>query len=146
MAVTQNNSNNPYRPQRQHHDDAGCDLRTTHAVGVEPFAVRIAPTGYCAMAGDIPPHSVGLVFARSSLHRQGLSLANGVGVIDSGYRGEVLIPLRNDTDMPVVVGRDERVAQIVVVPLDLSSVLYAHTSNTNNQSRDTGGFGSTGRI
>ena len=95
---------------------------------------------------------MGLVFARSSLHKRGLSLANGVGVIDSGYRGEVLLPVRNDSDLPVVVDRGERIAQIVVVPLGLSSALYAHDANTltdnnnNKQPRGQGGFGSTGRI
>ena len=93
---------------------------------------------------------MGLVFARSSLHERGLSLANGVGVIDSGYRGEVLLAVRNDSEFPVVVDRGERIAQIVVVPLDLSSALYAHDANiltdNNKQPRGQGGFGSTGRI
>lgn len=98
---------------------------------------------------------MGFVFARSSLHLRGLSLANGVGVIDSGYRGEVLLPVRNDSDLPVVVDRGERIAQIVVVPLDLSSSLYAHDAqeqpdddqhSNNKQPRGQGGFGSTGRI
>ena len=150
MPSTSNNN----RPQRQHGDDAGCDLRASHTVGVEPFGVRTAPTGYCPRPGDIPEGSVGLVFARSSLHKRGLSLANGVGVIDSGYRGEVLLAVRNDSDLPITMGRGERIAQIVVVPLDLSSALYARDAqeqsdddqhSNNTRPRDQGGFGSTGR-
>lgn len=130
------------RPQQQHSDDAGCDLRVARDLVVGPFSVRSVPTGYHPQEGDIPEGSVGLVFARSSLHLQGLSLANGVGVIDSGYRGEVLLALRNDTDAPVVIAKGQRVAQIVVVPLDLSSALY---NNNNARPRGQGGFGSTGR-
>ena len=151
--MTHNNST--YHPQRQHADDAGCDLRASRTVGVEPFGVRTAPTGYCPCPGDIPEGSVGLVFARSSLHKRGLSLANGVGVIDSGYRGEVLLALRNDTGTAVVGDRGGRVARSVVVPLDLSSALYARDAqeqpnddqhSNNTRPRGTGGFGSTGRI
>lgn len=138
-------------PQRQHSDDAGCDLQVARSGFIRPRTTAMVPTGYCPQDGDIPPHSVGLVFARSSLHKRGLSLANGVGVIDSGYRGEVLLALRNDTDESVGVRRGERIAQIVVVPLDPSSTLYAaqycDNNDNNAQQRPRGqeGFGSTGR-
>lgn len=154
MPSTSNNTIENNRPMRQHADDAGCDLSASHTVGVEPFGVRTAPTGYCPRPGDIPECSVGLVFARSSLHKRGLSLANGVGVIDSGYRGEVLLAVRNDSDLPVIIDKGERIAQIVVVPLDLSSALYARDAqeqpdddqhSNNTRPRGQGGFGSTGR-
>ena len=130
-------------PQRQHHDDAGCDLRVARSGFISPCTTMMVPTGYSPHDGDIPEGSVGLVFARSSLHKRGLSLANGVGVIDSGYRGEVLLAVRNDVNVPVTVNEGERIAQIVVVPLDLSSNLY--NNNNNTRSRGQGGFGSTGR-
>ena len=143
-------SNNNNRPQRQHGDDAGCDLWAAHSVNAWAHWTVTVRTGYCPAPGDIPPHSVGLVFARSSLHLKGLSLANGVGVIDSGYRGEVLLAVRNDVNVPVTIDEGERIAQIVVVPLDMSSALYAHDANiltdNNKQPRGQGGFGSTGRI
>lgn len=138
--MTQNN-----QPQRQHSDDAGCDLRVARSGFIRPRTTITVPTGYRPQEGDIPDGSVGLVFARSSLHLRGLSLANGVGVIDSGYRGEVLLAVRNDVNQPAAVRRGERIAQIVVVPLDLSSVLYTATNTNNTQSRNTSGFGSTGR-
>lgn len=147
--MTQNNNN---RPQRQHNNDAGCDLMIERSGFIRPRTTAAVPTGYRPQEGDIPDGSVGLVFARSSLHKLGLSLANGVGVIDSGYRDEVLLALRNDTDESVDVRIGERIAQIVVVPLDLSSALYAQDNNTtqdndnrNVRPRGTGGFGSTGR-
>lgn len=146
--MTRNN-----HPQRQHHDDAGCDMSAMNAVEIGPHRGVAVHTGYRPLPDDIPEGSVGLVFARSSLHRRGLLLANGVGVIDAGYRGEVMLPLANTTQQPVVIKEGERLAQIVVVPLDLSSALYAQDSNTtqdndnsnNNEPRGTGGFGSTGR-
>ncbi len=142
-----------HRPQRQHSDDAGCDLRAAHSASVWAHWTTTVRTGYCPQKGDIPDGSVGLVFARSSLHMRGLSLANGVGIIDSGYRGEVLLALRNDVNVPITIDEGERIAQIVVVPLDLSSTLYAHNDTENNpqadsnstQPRGTSGFGSTGR-
>ena len=144
--MTHNNNNNN-RPQRQHSDDAGCDLRVARSESIRPHQTITVSTGYYPQDGDIPDGSVGLVFARSSLHKRGLSPANGVGVIDSGYEGEVLLALRNDTDESVGVRRGERIAQIVVLTLDLSSVLYsAQQYNSNNtQPRATSGFGSTGR-
>lgn len=148
MAVTHDNDDHP---QRQHSDDAGCDLRVARSEEIPTGWTVLVGTGYRPRQDDIPPHSVGLVFARSSLHKEGLSLANGVGVIDSGYRGEVRLALRNDTDAPVVIAKGRRIAQIVVLPLDMSSALYAADStnpqnNSNNQPRGTSGFGSTGRI
>lgn len=129
--------------QQQHSDDAGC------AWAHWTVAVK---TGHSPRQGGIPKGSVGLVSARSSPHLRGLSLANGVGVIDSGYRGEVLLAVRNDVNVPVTINEGERIAQIVVVPLDLSSALYARDArdaqqhnNSNNEPRGTGGFGSTGR-
>ena len=143
---------NTYCPHRQHSDDAGCDLRVARSESIRPHQTITVSTGYRPQEGDIPDGSVGLVFARSSLHLRGLSLANGVGVIDSGYRGEVLLAVRNDVDVPVTINEGERIAQIVVVPLDLSSALYARDAqqqqqqhNSNNEPRGTGGFGSTGR-
>ena len=144
--MTQNN--NTHRPQRQHNDDAGCDLRVARSGFIKSCTTMMVPTGYSPHDGDIPEGSVGLVFARSSLHLRGLSLANGVGVIDSGYRGEVLLAVRNDVKVPVTVNEGERVAQIVVVPLDLSSNLYNNSNNNDNNNtrpRGQGGFGSTGR-
>lgn len=143
--MTQDNNS---RPKRQHPDDAGCDMSARNAVEIGPHHGVAVHTGYRPLPDDIPEGSVGLVFARSSLHRRGLLLANGVGVIDAGYRGEVMLPLANTTQQPVVIKEGERLAQIVVVPLDLSSALYrqpANADSTQQEPRGRKGFGSTGR-
>lgn len=132
------------RPQRQHYNDAGFDLSTKTSVVIYPGETVFVPTGYCPDKHDIPDGSVGLVFARSSLSKKGLLLANGVGVIDSGYEGEVLVALHNLTDSPVVLEEHERIAQIVVLRLESLSELYAEPAKSSRK-RGKGGFGSTGK-
>lgn len=135
------------RPQRQHYNDAGFDLSTKTSVVIYPGETVFVPTGYCPDKHDIPDGSVGLVFARSSLSRKELLLANGVGVIDAGYVGEVLVPLRNmSTHSPVVLEQFERIAQIVVVRLEGASALYAQPPVHIGKERGEGGFGSTGKV
>ena len=132
------------RPYRQHDGDAGADLEARTAYVIYPHETVMVETGYTPQVFDIPRGAVGLVFARSSLHKKGLILANGVGVIDSGYEGEVLVPLYNLTDSPVVVDEYERIAQIVVLRLESLSKLYAEPALSTGE-RGKGGFGSTGK-
>lgn len=133
------------RPQRQHHNDAGFDLSTKMPVIIYPGEVIYVATGYYPDKHDIPDGSVGLVFARSSLSKKGLLLANGVGVIDAGYEGEVLVPLWNmSKDTPIVLEEHERIAQIVIVKLEAMSALYAQPPVQAGE-RGKGGFGSTGK-
>lgn len=132
------------RPYRQHYGDAGADLEVSIPYIIRPHETVMVKTGYTPWVSDIPRESVGLVFARSSLHRRGLILANGVGVIDSGYEGEVLVPLHNLTDRPVVLEEHERVAQIVVLRLENLSDLYDEPV-LSTRKRGKGGFGSTGK-
>lgn len=134
------------RPQRQYHNDAGFDLSTKMPTIIYPGEVILVPTGYYPDKLDIPDGSVGLVFARSSLSKKGLLLANGVGVIDAGYEGEVLVPLWNmSADTPVVLEEHERIAQIVIVKLEGMSALYAQPPVRGYKERGKGGFGSTGK-
>lgn len=133
------------RPQRQHHNDAGFDLSTKMPVIIYPGEVILVPTGYYPDKHDIPDGAVGLVFARSSLSKRNLLLANGVGVIDAGYEGEVLVPLWNmSRDTLVVLEEHERIAQIVIVKLEDMSALYAQPPVQAGE-RGSGGFGSTGK-
>lgn len=81
------------------------------------------------------------------MSKKGLLLANGVGVIDAGYEGEVLVPLRNmSNDTPVVLEEHERIAQIVIVKLEGMSALYTQPPIQAGKERGEGGFGSTGRV
>lgn len=134
------------RPQRQHYNDAGFDLSTKTSVIIYPGETVFVPTGYSPDKHDIPDGSVGFVFARSSLCKKGLILANGVGVIDAGYRGEVLVALWNTSkDTPVVLDEYERIAQIVIVRLEDASALYTQPPVLASK-RGKGGFGSTGKV
>lgn len=134
------------RPQRQHYNDAGFDLSTKTSVIIYPGETIFVPTGYRPDKQDIPDGSVGLVFARSSLSKKGLILANGVGVIDAGYEGEVMVALWNTSkDTPVVLDEYERIAQIVIVKLDTMSFLYIEPPVQASE-RGKDGFGSTGKV
>lgn len=133
------------RPRRQHFNDAGCDLETKTPYTIYPGETIMVHTAYAPDKHDIPDGSVGLVFARSSLSKKGLMLANSVGVIDAGYEGEVLVPLWNTSrDTPAILEEHERIAQIVVVRLEATSALYAQAPVLAG-SRATGGFGSTSK-
>lgn len=99
------------------------------------------PTG---LAIELPSqHVVALVFARSGLaNRHGIGLTNGVGVIDSDYRGEIQILLHNSGDQPVVINPGDRIAQMVFIPV--YRALFEEVTELQDTDRGTGGFGSTG--
>ena len=122
---------------------AGADLYACldAPVTIEPAQTVLIHTGV-AMA--IPDGLVGLIFARSGLaSKKGLAPANKVGVIDSDYRGEIMVALHNHGSVPQVVEHGERIAQIAFLPF------YAATFNTvdelDSTERGSGGFGSTGK-
>lgn len=122
---------------------AGADLYCLcgESVTVAPHSTVMLHTG---LAAEIPEGYCGLVFARSGLaSKRGLAPANKVGVVDSDYRGELMVAIHNHTDMPAVIEGGERIAQLVIVPfLKAEFELVDELSSTE---RGTGGFGSTGR-
>jgi dUTP pyrophosphatase len=128
-------------PGRAHPGDAGFDLRSTVDLEVGPGERAMVPTG---LAVAIPEGHAGLVLPRSGLaSRQGLTLANAPGLIDAGYRGEVICAVVNlDRDTPVPIARGDRIAQLVVVPV--ADVEPAWVDELPASSRGEGGFGSTG--
>lgn len=110
------------------------------AVTLAPGQRAVIPTGI-SMA--IPPKYVGLLFARSGLAiREGLALANGVGVIDSDYRGEVKVGLINLGDEPRIIQHGQRIAQLAILPV--TPVHPTEAEELDGTSRGTGGLGSTG--
>ena len=130
-------------PQRQTEGAAGYDLRACveAPVTLEPGEGYSFPTG---LAGEIPQGLVGLIFCRSGLGvKHGISLPNCVGVIDSDYRGELVVPLRNFGDGTYTIQPGERIAQLVIVPVALPRLEEARELSSTQ--RGTGGFGSTGR-
>lgn len=122
---------------------AGYDLYvdTDREVVVEPGETVPFYTG---LAVEIPDGYCGKIYSRSGLStRYGLRLANGVGVVDSDYRGNVGVPLHNDGDKPVTVVPHERVAQLVIERCP--DVVFYETEELTNTERGDGGFGSSGR-
>lgn len=84
------------------------------------------------------------IFARSSLaSKHGIALVNSVGVVDSDYRGEIIVPLINHGDQPYTIQPNERFAQLVVLPVIFPEIIEAQT--LSETARGDGGFGSTGK-
>ena len=128
-------------PGRPHVGDAGLDLRSAVDVEVAPGERAMVPTG---LAVAIPEGHAGLVLPRSGLaSKQGLTLANAPGLIDAGYRGEVICAVVNlDPSTPVRIARGDRIAQLVVVAVpEVTPIMVDELPPTT---RGTGGFGSTG--
>lgn len=130
-------------PQRKTDGSAGFDLCACvdRPVTLAPGELGLFPTG---LAAEIPPGTAGFVFARSGLGiKHGVAPSNGVGVIDSDYRGEIQVGLRNGGPAPYTVQPGERVAQLVLLPVCLPDV--EEVAVLSDTARGTGGFGSTGR-
>jgi dUTP pyrophosphatase len=128
-------------PERAHPGDAGFDLRSVVDVEIGPGERAMVPTG---VAVAIPEGHAGLVLPRSGLaSRKGLTLANAPGLIDAGYRGEVICAVVNlDRHESVPIARGDRIAQLLVVAVpSFEPVWVADLAPTT---RGDGGFGSTG--
>lgn len=122
---------------------AGADLYacTEEKIIIAPFETKLIHTGICM---EIKEGLVGLVFARSGLAtKKGLAPANKVGVIDSDYRGEIMVPIYNQTKEEKVIEHGERIAQIIFMPYIKEE--FVEVDNLNETIRGVGGFGSTGR-
>lgn len=122
---------------------AGADLYACleETVTVEPGKTAFIPTG---IAMEVPEHCAGLIYARSGLAcKKGLAPANKVGVIDSDYRGEIVVALHNHGTEPQVVAAGDRVAQLVITPV--LTPAYSWAEELDETGRGAGGFGSTGK-
>jgi dUTP pyrophosphatase len=131
--------NNAVIPKYAKSGDAGLDLVATEIINKDAFQITYG-TG---LAMEIPAGYVGLVFPRSSIRKYDLSLTNCVGVIDSGYRGEIQATFRRhkgvaSTDYEV----GDKIAQIIIVPYP--SIEFIETDELSETERGTGGFGSSG--
>ncbi len=129
-------------PERKTPGSAGYDLCACIAkeFTIEPGELAIFPTG---LAVEIPEGNAGMIFTRSGLGvKHGVAVANGVGVIDSDYRGEIHVGLRNSSKTPYTVIPGERIAQLIVMPVCLPEVREA--ASLSETQRGEKGFGSTG--
>lgn len=121
---------------------AGADLYACveGSVTVNPGQTLLVKTG---IAMEIPEGYAGLIYARSGLAtKKGLAPANKVGVIDSDYRGEIMVALYNHSQVPATVENGERIAQIVITPFLKAD--FTESEELSDTKRGAGGFGSTG--
>lgn len=118
--------------------DAGMDLV---AISVSsPGSLLTYGTG---LSVEIPEGFVGLIFPRSSIYKTGFILSNSIGVIDSGYRGEIMIKFYDQFKSVIKYNIGDKIAQLIIMPhpqIELEEVEELETSE-----RGAGGFGSTGK-
>lgn len=128
-------------PHHAHKGDGGVDLYARIDLRLEPGERHLIPTG---VAVAIPVGYAALVVPRSGLAvKHGLGVVNSPGLVDSGYRGEVQVILINHGSEAVEIGRGERIAQLVVVPVAVQD--WVEVEDLSDSGRGEGGFGSTGR-
>jgi len=127
-------------PSYSHPGDGGVDLHARLPVILEPGGRATVPTG---IAVAIPPGHAGLVTPRSGLAaKHGISVVNGPGLIDAGYRGEIKVVLVNLSSDEFSIERGDRIAQLVVIPVVDQE--YHVMAELPESGRGSGGFGSTG--
>lgn len=122
---------------------AGYDLSAAidTNITIAPHQTVKIPTG---LAIELPKNTFGGIYARSGIaSKEGLRPANCTGVIDSDYRGEIIVALHNDSDVYRIVEPKERIAQLVIQPYVKVNFEEAETLGATD--RGTGGFGSTGK-
>ena len=121
--------------------DAGLDLRANEDVTLKPLERRLVSTG---LAVAIPEGYAGFVQPRSGLAlREGLSMANTPGLVDSHYRGELKVCAVNlDSERPIYIERGERIAQLVIQRVP--TVDLVEVAELDETDRGSGGFGSSG--
>ena len=130
-------------PKRAHSTDAGADLfawfepRDTQWTEIYPGEQKLVDTG---IAVKIPQGFAGFIYNRSSQGKKGITIPHGVGVIDSDYRGNLKVLLKNISEDPYKIEPGDRIAQLVIQPIQLVNF----KDIWNDTTRGTGGFGSTG--
>ena len=123
---------------------AGMDLcaHIDEIMEIAPGETLRVPTGIAIALPDA--NHVALVCARSGLSvKHGINLANSVGVIDSDYRGEIIVALYNQSDRTYAIEPGERIAQLLIMPVETPDLCVV--DSISETERGAGGFGSTGR-
>lgn len=128
-------------PHNAYVGDAGYDLCSTEEVVLQPFERTLIPTG---LAIEIPFGYAGFVVPRSGLAiKQGLSIVNAPGLIDSNYRGELkVIAINLDPHEPISIHVGDRIAQLVIMKVE--SLEFQEVAELDDSERGTGGFCSSG--
>ena len=133
-------------PMRAHPSDAGADLFAVEDKMIYPGDMHLINTG---VSLKIPKGFVGIVVPRSSQGKIKVSIANTVGVIDSDYRGDIMVRLLNEGEDPYEINKfATRIAQLIIMPIALPTFqvfdVNAKMGLWDDTARSTGGFGSTG--
>ena len=132
-------------PNRATEFSAGADLYACidEPITINPSELAKIPTG---IAIELPQSDLAaFLFARSGLGvKHGITLSNSVGVVDSDYRGEICVGLCNVSDKPYTIQPNERIAQMVIMPVALADFIQA--DELNETKRGEGGFGSSGKL
>lgn len=134
-----------YLPSYATPGSAGLDLRACldEPLELAPGATELVPTGLAIYLAD--PRYAALILPRSGLgHKHGIVLGNLVGLIDSDYQGQIMVSTWNRGNAPFVLQPMERLAQLVVVPVQ--QVQFDIVDEFGASDRGAGGFGSTGRV
>lgn len=133
-------------PSYAHATDAGLDLTAVN-YSQDKYGCHVYGTG---LAIEIPEGYVGLLFPRSSISRYNLMQTNSVGVIDAGYRGEVMVKYKDaqpELDTTIVThprfNIGERIAQLIIMPIP--NIEFEEVEVLSESDRGKGGYGSTGR-
>lgn len=131
-----------FLPIRAHKGDAGIDLTCTSISQELNECGQLILVYHTGLAVEIPEGYVGLLFQRSSVYKKSISMTNAVGVIDSGYRGEIMGKFRSTTDVvPAIYKPGERFAQLVIVPI--ADISIEEVSELSESERGEGGYGSS---
>jgi dUTP pyrophosphatase len=133
-------SENAVIPTYAKDGDAGMDLVATKIISNTTFDVSYGTD----LAMEIPNGFVGLVFPRSSIRKYELVLSNSVGVIDSGYRGEIQATFKKENGLDSLAYKvGDRIAQIMIIPHP--PIEFKEVDDLSDTERGDGGFGSTGK-
>lgn len=127
-------------PKYAKQDDAGVDLHCVSDPTIDTSGNTVFKTG---LAFEIPTGYVGLLFPRSSISKTGYHLRNSVGVIDAGYRGEVIVKFGFKGFSETHYKKGDRIAQLIIMPRPY--VEFEEVDELSETDRGTGGFGSTGQ-
>ena len=126
-------------PIKAHPTDAGADLTAVSREWNEELKCWIYGTG---IATEIPEGYVGLVFPRSSIRKYTLAQCNAVGVIDSSYRGEIMVSYKLTSDVEKIYEIGDKIAQLIILPYP--EVSYTEVENLSETDRGENGHGSSG--
>jgi len=130
-------------PERKTAGSVGYDISacTENEITIRPGETCMIGSGF---AVALEPGHAAFIYARSGLGiKQGIIPGNCVGVIDSDYRGEVIVGLRNTSNVPFTVKNGDRIAQMVITKCELPEIIISES--LNDTTRGDGGFGSTGK-